>query len=132
MSEEGLQCYLDGKFTNLESRLTLLEREVHQAHLHQMTAEQAKEVFRATALRTNNMTRIAVAVIAAIGMTSTGVQTVVAAHDSAALELRCEKGTSDALILYDKRRELRDVEIARKAVQLRDEEVDRIIGRSTR
>jgi hypothetical protein len=72
MSEEGLQCYLDGKFTNLESRLTLLEREVHQAHLHQMTAE------------------------------------------------------------HDKRRELRDVEIARKAVQLRDEEVDRIIGRSTR
>ena len=69
MSEEGLQFYLDGKFTNLESRMTLLEREVHQAHLHQMTAEQAKEIFRTTALRTNNMTRIAVAVIAAIGMT---------------------------------------------------------------
>ena len=127
--DNELRCYLEGKFLSLEGRVTLLEREVHQMADNQLTGEQATTIFRTTSLRTNTITRVAVAVIAALAVGTTSVQNVLATHDAASLELRCQKGTTDALGEYDKRREVRDVEIARKAIQLRDSEVDRIIGK---
>jgi hypothetical protein len=127
--DNELQCYLEGKFLSLEGRVTLVEREVHQLAKNQLTGEQATTIFRTTSLRTNTITRVAVALIAALGVGTTSVQNVLATHDAASLELRCQKGTSDALTEYDKRREVRDVEIARKAIQLRDTEIDRIIGK---
>ena len=127
--DQELKWFLEARFDGFEARTTLLEREVHQLNENQLTGEQAKEIFRTTSLRVNTITRLAVAAIAALGVGTTSVQNVMANHDAASLELRCQKGTSDALIESDKRREVRDVEIARRAVQLRDEEVDRIIGK---
>jgi hypothetical protein len=105
--DHELQSFLEGQFEALKADVLSLKREVH-------------------------LTRVAVAVISAIAIGTTSVQTTIAAHDAAALELRYQKGTSDALDKSDKRREVRDVEIARKAVQMRDEEVDRIIGARSR
>ena len=128
--DQELQQYLDGKFSSLEGRVTCVEREVHQLDRNQLTGTKAAEIFRTTSLHVNTITRVAVALIAALGIGTTSAQNALANHDAAALELRCQRGTSNALIESDKRREVRDVEIARKAIQLRDEEIDRIIGRA--
>lgn len=130
--DQELHCYLEAKFKGLEARVFCLEREVHQLDKNQLTGTKAVEIFRTTSMHVNTLTRVAVAVIAALGIGTTGVQNALANHDAAALELRCQKGTSDALLESDKRREVRDIEIARRAVQLRDEEVDRIIGKSSK
>lgn len=127
---QSLEGQIDSRFKGFEGRVYLLEREVHQLDRNQLTGTKAVEIFRTTSLHVNTVTRVAVAVIAALGIGTTSVQNALANHDAASLELRCQKGTSDALIEADKRREVRDIEIARRAVQLRDEEVDYIIGRS--
>jgi hypothetical protein len=125
--------YFDGKFADLDARLTLLERESNHVHRNMLSEDKAQKIFRTEVLRVNTNTRLAVAVIAAIALVGNGTQHALASHDAAVMKLRCDEGTSEAVQKQDRLRLDRDRTMvesaAMRAVQLRDQQIDTVKGR---
>jgi hypothetical protein len=124
--------YLDGKFASFDTRVVLLERESSHVRRNMLSEDRAQAIFRTEVLKVNTRTRIAVAIIAAIALIGNGAQNAMANHDSMALQLRCEKGTSEALErdrsqTLAERHAIAD-EAARRAVLLRDQQIDTLKG----
>ena len=125
--------YWSGQFQSIETRLSLVERETSHANKHLLTEDRAQNIFRTEVVKTNARTRMAVAIIAGVALIGNGTQNVLANHDAMALQLRCEKGASTALEKADKQRDLERHaiadEAARRALQLRDLQIDTLKGK---
>jgi hypothetical protein len=132
MIDLDLQAYLDGKFDGLNARVDTLDKEANHLRRHLLTEDKAQSIFNAKVLRLNSYTRLAVALIAAVALIGNGAQNVLANHDSIALQLRCDKGASDALSKWQLQSLVRDEAIAQRAasqaLKLRDAQYDVIRG----
>ena len=134
--DHQLQTYLDGFRTSIEARMTALEREANQTHRNMLTGDKAQEIFRTTTLKVNSMTRLAVAIIAAVAVGANGTVNVITNHNREVLARQCGDETQKRIEAFEvrfyERSKDRDRELIRETIEQRDRQIDDIIAKATR
>jgi len=117
MLEPDVKDYLDTFKKDVAVRLGALEREASETRRNQLSEDDMERVFRQASGRMNYITRIAVAVIAALAVIGNGLTMVLGNHYTLKAEVCCASVTDRKIEKAELRNQERDRAIAADAVQ---------------